>query len=149
MIREELIQLLITLKKQSRNSKNGTFVDGIKPSSFVFVINSAIKTLKDESYTLWKESYEVEADKNDRLQKQIEALRQDLWWIPVSERLPEEEYDVLVCNENGDIEIARGSYSTELKNEFIWYISSWRFGKVIAWMPLPPSYREEVRYEND
>lgn len=63
-------------------------------------------------------------------------------WIPVSERLPEEEKDVLVCNANGDIEISSGSYSTELKNnDFIWYTSGWRFGKVIAWMPLPEPYK--------
>lgn len=63
-------------------------------------------------------------------------------WIPVSERLPEEESDVLVCNANGDIELSRGSYSTEIKDDFIWYTSGWRFGKVIAWMPLPRPYKE-------
>lgn len=64
-------------------------------------------------------------------------------WIPVSERLPEEETDVLICNENGDIELSRGSYSTEVENDFIWYTSGWRFGKVIAWMPLPDPYKKE------
>lgn len=63
-------------------------------------------------------------------------------WIPVSERLPEEETDVLVCNENGDMEITSGSYSTELNNYFMWYTSGWRFGEVIAWMPLPEPYKE-------
>lgn len=67
-------------------------------------------------------------------------------WIPVSERLPEEETDVLVCNANGDIDIASGSYSTEI-NEFIWYISGWRFGEVIAWMPLPEPYKLEKEVE--
>ncbi len=69
-------------------------------------------------------------------------------WIPVSERLPEEETDVLICNANGDIEISRGSHSTEMKNEFIWYTSGWRFGKVIAWQPLPKPY-EEKRGDSD
>ena len=63
-------------------------------------------------------------------------------WIPCSERLPEEETDVLVCNDNGDIEISRGSYSTEIKNEFIWYTTGCRFGKVIAWKLLPRPYTE-------
>lgn len=64
-------------------------------------------------------------------------------WIPVSERLPDEETDVFICNANGDREISRGSYSTEMKGDFIWYTSGWRFGKVVAWMPLPESYKEE------
>ena len=63
-------------------------------------------------------------------------------WILVSEKLPEEETDVLVRNENGDKEIARGSYSTEMQDEFIWCTSGWKFGKVIAWMPLPPTNLE-------
>lgn len=70
----------------------------------------------------------------------IKALEQPEW-IPVSEQLPEEEIDVLICNSNGDIEISRGSYSTEVENDFIWYTSGWRFGKVIAWMPLPQPYK--------
>lgn len=68
-------------------------------------------------------------------------------WIPVGKRLPEEETDVLVCNSNGDIEISRGSYSTEVENDFIWYISGWRFGKVIAWMPLLEPYKAESEEE--
>lgn len=63
-------------------------------------------------------------------------------WIPCSKRLPEEETDVLVCNANGDIEISSGSYSTEVK-DFIWYTSGWRFGTVIAWMPLPKPWKGE------
>ena len=72
----------------------------------------------------------------------LDAMEEMPHWIPCSERLPEEETDVLVCNADGDINISRGSYSTEVKNEFIWYTSGWRFGKVIAWMPLPEPYRE-------
>jgi hypothetical protein len=70
-------------------------------------------------------------------------------WIPASERLPEEETDVFICNANGDIAISRGSYSTEVKDDFIWYTSGWRFGKVIAWMPLPEPYKAESEGRND
>ena len=64
-------------------------------------------------------------------------------WIPVTERLPEEETDVLVCNANGEIQISSGSYSTEMKDCFIWYTTGWRFGKVVAWMPLPEPWKGE------
>lgn len=81
-------------------------------------------------------------EQKEWLRMAIQALEQTRW-IPVSERLPEEETDVLICNVNGDIAISRGSYSTEMKNEFIWYTSGWRFGKVTAWMPLPEPYKGE------
>lgn len=61
-------------------------------------------------------------------------------WIPVSERLPEEETKVLVCGDTGNMEVCGGSMSTEMPGEWIWYISGWRFGEVVAWMPLPPKY---------
>ena len=70
-------------------------------------------------------------------------------WIPIDEELPEEETDVLICNGNGDIEISRGSYSTEVENDFIWYTSGWRFGKVIAWMPLPEPYAPQESEVDD
>ena len=40
-------------------------------------------------------------------------------WIPVTERLPEEETDVLICNADGEIAISRGSMSTESTESWI------------------------------
>lgn len=67
-------------------------------------------------------------------------------WIPCSEMMPEEETDVLICNSTGNIAISRGTYCTE-ESDWIWYTSGWRFGEVIAWMPLPEPYRAERREE--
>lgn len=65
-------------------------------------------------------------------------------WIPVTEKLPMEEMDVLVCNTNGDIAIASGAMSLGPKDSWIWHNTSQKFGKVFAWMPLPVGpYREE------
>lgn len=67
-------------------------------------------------------------------------------WIPCSERLPEEEQAVLICNKSGDIRIASGSYSTEI-DEWMWYLDSWRVGPVVAWRPLPKPYKSKEENE--
>ena len=126
--------------------------------SYDALLPSAQPDLSDYSDKLWRNAYE-RGKEEARIQKmqdleqaeiqkayelgKLDAMEEMPQWIPCSERLPEEETDVLVCNADGDINISRGSYSTEAKNEFIWYTSGWRFGKVIAWMPLPECYRGE------
>lgn len=93
MKREELIQLLITLKKQQHYcDKKGTFIEDIGPGSFVFVINSA-----------------------------IEALRKETQWIPVSERLPEKSDLYLICFNNGESELSYfDGYSFDYTGVIAW-----------------------------
>lgn len=82
--------------------------------------------------------YEQLREAVDKAIKALEAQE----WVPCKERLSEEETDVLICNSIGNIEISRGSYSTEA-SDWIWYTSGWRFGEVIAWKPLPEPYKED------
>lgn len=63
-------------------------------------------------------------------------------WIPVSEKLPAEETDVLICNSKGNIEVSRGSVFDD--GTWEWYTSGWHFGEVLAWMPLPKPYKAEM-----
>lgn len=64
-------------------------------------------------------------------------------WIPVTERLPEESDDYLITNIAGDVEMA---YFAHPKDYTI-SKGEWREicyeDDVIAWMPLPQSYRGE------
>ena len=53
---------------EPRNDMDKTTIDACR---------SAIKKLKDNSYELWKESYEVEHQKNIRLEEKIKALEQE------------------------------------------------------------------------
>lgn len=89
------------------------------------------------------------ASETKEILKSVQTLRICQKWIPVSERLPEEETDVLVCCETGAITVCCGSYSTELSDTFIWYTEGWRLGKVVAWMPLPEPYKPQESEDDE
>ena len=73
--------------------------------------------------------------------KELKRLREQTRWIPVSERLPKEETDVLICNSKGNIVVAR--YMVFDDGTLEWYTSKWHTGEVTAWMPLPEPYKVE------
>ena len=92
------------------------------------------------------EDCETCASEHEQLADWLEELaerREADKWISVKERLPEEETDVLVCNEKGDMIVCRGSRSTEIEGEFIWYVCDWRYGEITHWKPLPKPYESE------
>lgn len=83
----------------------------------------------------------------------FKPLAQEPRWIPVSERLPEENVDVLVVVKFPDgkdgtlqrIEIASFGSMYHLSSEKGWITNNFtRIDRteVIAWMPLPKEYRE-------
>ena len=71
----------------------------------------------------------------------LERQEQDRW-IPVTERLPELESEVLVTDEYG--EIRHADYSDWLgKAEFRTVEESMTLEDVKAWRPLPAPYQED------
>ena len=70
----------------------------------------------------------------DALEMAIKALEQPRW-IPVSERLPESDDEVLVTDDAGGLAVVGIDWFDSDSNR--WWCSQ----NVTAWMPLPSSYQ--------
>lgn len=66
-------------------------------------------------------------------------------WIPVSERLPgsQEEVIVSVCDETGDTRYNYASHGWLTTDKEYWIVDDEINNYVVAWMPLPEPYKEE------
>lgn len=73
--------------------------------------------------------------------KELAELRQQNRWIPVSERLPDYNEEVLITD--GKYVTIDERYfleNTEDGEAYTWGINGWN--DVVAWMPLPEPYKE-------
>ena len=66
-------------------------------------------------------------------------------WIPCSERLPEEEINVIITTKAGNVMVGLYTkrYGSEMKEGFICSNCFIYLKTVLAWMSLPGSYRLE------
>ncbi len=105
-------------------------------------------TLSDLSHKAANALEQLQAE-NDRLKEEVQQMR----WIPVEERLPEENVTVLAFNADPHAEkyvLARyrtvvylGCYWCQFDQEYdSWCASCW---KVTHWMPLPQPPKEEKK----
>ena len=91
-------------------------------------------------------SYDAET-----VQRCIEVLSNEptidaeLHWIPCSERLPEDDTEVVVSctDDSGDSEFSYTTTGWHFKG--MWVVGNERSYFVRAWMPLPEPYRAERR----
>lgn len=86
---------------------------------------------------------------NEAVERITEIIRNRMndGWISVEDRVPkEEDYKVIVCSKQGNIDT--GIYSPYTKQWFIGNISA--LGKdIIAWRPLPEPYHPERSDNHD
>ena len=69
----------------------------------------------------------------------IQALKQTQW-IPCSERLPEEGVDVLACFYTGE---RNYKMMVSRRSDYNYWNGVGRTADMVAWMPLPESYKGE------
>ena len=89
---------------------------------------------------------------NEALDMAIKALEQETKWIPVDDRLPKDDDDVLVCFPQGGMAVAYyhiddTHYPTQYEdlNETGWFNEEGDafYFEPIAWMPLPKPYEPQ------
>lgn len=84
---------------------------------------------------------QVIEEEYSKMAKELEELRKQNRWIPVSERLPDYNEEVLITNgKYVTIDTRYFLENTEDGEAYTWDINGW--DDVIAWMPLPEPYKE-------
>lgn len=90
----------------------------------------------DKCYHIGYSSYYLDVALEYR-EKYFELVERESDWIPCSERLPEDNTDVIVCFYSGTV--------TEMRywgNGIFQGIYEHTTKVIVAWMPLPEPYRE-------
>ena len=65
-------------------------------------------------------------------------------WISCKDRLPESFQEVLVCGDNGAMDIIIGFTVDGIEDTWVWQLTPKLVlvKKIVAWQPLPESYKE-------
>lgn len=91
------------------------------------------------------------AKEREALDMAISALSENKGeWIPVSERLPEEDKEVLIFTKDKEINKAYHTLKEWSDTQWEWFVFgtlgyslTYSDDEVLAWQPLPEPYKEE------
>ncbi len=85
----------------------------------------------------------------DTLEKQMSSSEKLNKWIPVSEKLPERDVNVLAYVIGVGIEYQRVMWIDDCTGEWVGFVGSGYKDRVIAWMPLPEPYDPKERSDKE
>ena len=127
LISREALKEVIFANHYLLSAKNNSIDYGMFTTGIMQAIDNAQTVdIKDELAGAYNEGYMCGSREAEKAKPQSE-------WIPVSERLPDKNMKCLVSLDFGDV-------------SFDFYNTGWGFvnyiGSVIAWQPLPESYKE-------
>lgn len=116
-----------------------TLIDAREVRKYAMTIYWQLKKYEDTGIS--PAQLQVIEEEYSKMAKELAELRQQNRWIPVSERLPDYNEEVLITNgKYVTIDTRYFLENTEDGEAYTWDINGW--DDVIAWMPLPEPYKE-------
>lgn len=106
-----------------------------------------LKQIEKDIYVCSLESTLLDDLKSCAIHSVIEELEQEPRWIPVSERLPEKNGNYLVTIKTSD---GTANITFQMVDHFgPGWLHEEKPRKVIAWMPLPKSYKADKEKQDE
>lgn len=151
MTRAEFIERLKKLIEEAENDGRTAESAQNVPNGDLISRQAAIEAICTEGTRLERNGTVAMAEIKQWCVDILEALpsaQPEQRWIPCSERLPEEDVYVLLCDGEDDESYGSGAYSRMAvgwleDGQFRCWDDRTHMSEIVAWMPLPKPYKED------